>query len=97
MDIPLDLVLRIGTIAIACAVAVLGTKYAINGLKEDVAECRASLEKFLESDAEQSAEIAAIKATISGIKSTATLQQSWMERLEGWVTDGLKDRRSDSR
>jgi precorrin-4 methylase len=87
VDIPLDLVLRIGTIAIACAVAVLGTKYAINGLKEDVAECRASLEKLLESDAEQSAEIAAIKAT-------ATLQQSWMERLESWVSEGFRDRRS---
>jgi hypothetical protein len=90
VDIPLDIVLRVGGIIITGGVVVVGIKYAINGMREDIGEIKVSVGKLLVSDSEQSAEIAAIKAT-------ASLQQSWIERLEKWITDGLKDRRSDSR
>ena len=90
MDIPLDIVLRIGGIAVTGGVVVVGIKYAINGMRGDIGEIKESVERLVESDSAQAAEIAEIKAT-------ATLQQSWMERLEGWVTDGFRDRRNEPR
>ena len=90
MDIPLDIVLRLGGIIITGAVVVIGVKYAMNGLRGDIGEIKVSVERLVESDSAQAAEIAAIKATTG-------LHQNWMERLEKWITDGFKDRRSDSR
>ena len=89
MDIPLDIVLRVGGIAITSGVVVIGIKYAINGMREDIKEIRTAVEALLKSDSAQAAEIAAIKAT-------AGLHQSWMERLEKWITDGFRDRRNES-
>jgi hypothetical protein len=90
VDIPLDIVLRVGGIVITGGVVVVGIKYAINGMREDISEIRVAVEALLKSDSNQAAEIAAIKAT-SG------LHQNWMERLEKWITDGFRDRRNESR
>jgi len=87
VDIPLDIVLRVGGIIVTGAVVVIGVKYAMNGLRGDIGEIKVSVERLVEPDSAQAAEIAAIKAT-------ATLQQSWMERLEGWVSEGFRDRRN---
>ncbi len=90
MDIPLDLALNIAGLVMPALAVVGGMKWALNGMRRDILDIKQSVAALVKSDSDQAAEIAAITATQES-------HQGWMERLEGWVTDGLRERRTEPR
>ena len=92
MELPLDVVLNVAGLILTAVVLVVGMKYALNGLREDIAEIKGDLKTLLASDAEQDVDIAEIRTKQEAHKG-------WVERLEKWLErlQGIIERRGETR
>ena len=85
MELPLDVVLNVGGLILTAVVLVVGMKYALNGLREDIAEIKGDLKTLLASDAEQDVEIGRMEERIE-------THTGWLERLQE-----ITERRGEAR
>ena len=88
----LELVLEVGGLVLTAVVLVVGMKFALNGLREDVREIKVDVKALLASDADQDVEIAELKTRQES-------HTSWVERLEKWLErlQEITERRGEAR
>ena len=91
-SISLGLAIQVGGLIVSAAILALGLKFAVNGIRGDVAEIKGDIKTLLKSDAQQNERLGKVETEMESRKG-------WIRRIERGL-DSLRElveRRSGSR
>ena len=91
-SVSIDLALHLGALLGSALILVIGLKFAMNGLRNDVTEIKVDLKTLVTSDADQNERLARVE-------TEADAKSGWIRRIEDGLKElrGIIERRAESR